>query len=157
MRPILLIGYNSIQPLYILGNGPVAKELQWWIHDEGYINVFIVEPDQFSNVPVNSQCMFGFLNQEYRQKWIHELGNAHQWVTYVHPRAYIPDFNLVGAGSCIGPNAILGVGTTIGKFCYLGDLVHIGHSTQLGTNVFVAPCSLIAGATVIGDNMFNYC
>lgn len=149
----MLIGFNSTKPLYILGDGPVAKELHWWISNEGYTDINIVEPAQFFDIPTDSQCILGFLNQEYRQKWIAELGNSHQWITYIHPFAYVPNFSLIGSGSCIGPNVTLGVGVTLGKFCYVGDLVHIGHSTTLGDNVFVAPCSLIAGASMIGNNV----
>lgn len=47
-----------------------------------------------------------------------------------------------------------GASTTIGDGCYLMAVSHVGHDCQVGNNVILANCALLAGHVHVGDNTF---
>jgi UDP-N-acetylglucosamine acyltransferase len=47
-----------------------------------------------------------------------------------------------------------GGATTVGDNCYIMALAHVGHDCQIGNNVILANCALLAGHVSVGDSVF---
>lgn len=101
-----------------------------------------------------------------------ELAEAYdcQWVSAIHPTAYVAETASVGAGSLIaagaivqaaatvGDHVIVNTGATVDHDCRLADFVHICPGTNLGGNVSIGKetmCGLgsrlLPGVTVGAD------
>jgi UDP-3-O-[3-hydroxymyristoyl] glucosamine N-acyltransferase len=150
----MLINHNPTLPVYILGTGIVAEELQALILADGHSLTELVEVDDFATLPAGSHCIIGFERDDFRKRWISELQTAeYNWVTYIHPTAVVSDVSLIGNGSYIDPFVFVGYNAGCGEFSRLCAMASIGHGTRLGKNVFLGPKSTIAGSTQVGDHV----
>jgi len=152
----MLIGYDSTQPIYVIGTGMPAQEIAAWIRqDYPTAQIHNLSPEQYESLPANSQCIVGFATFEYRKKLInHSTCSCHRWLTYIHPTSLVEDINCVGAGSLIGPGAIVMYSVSVGTFAWITPHVLLGHGTTVGNNVVISSGTIIGGSTVIGNNVF---
>lgn len=74
-----------------------------------------------------------------------------RWATIVHPAAQVAKTALIGAGSYIGPCAIVHSGATAGAHVTLRGGCHVSHDVQLGSYVFVGPNASILGRAKLAD------
>jgi sugar O-acyltransferase (sialic acid O-acetyltransferase NeuD family) len=85
-----------------------------------------------------------------------------QWVSVVHPRAFVDDSveigegTLIFAGAMVQPDAVIGeyviinTGATVDHDCHLGDFVHVAPGSHLGGGVQLGQgCFLGIGSSVI--------
>ena len=64
----------------------------------------------------------------------------------------IGDYVEIGSNTCID-KAVLG-STYIEDHCKIDNLVHIAHGVRIGRNSVIIANSMIAGSTVIGENVW---
>lgn len=151
----MLMHYDSLSPLYVLGTGVPAQRIAHNIQKEYQNQVHLVSELDFLTVPVDSYCFFGFANPEYRKYWLSTLKiNNYKWVSYLHPTALVDDISCVGKGCHIDAFSYLMWGTQCGEFTKICESVTVGHGTTLGRNVFVGPGSTLGGSSTIGDNVY---
>lgn len=151
----MLLNYDSHSPLYIIGTGPTADELTYWISTETENDVCVISQEEFLKLSDNAQCMIGFQTIDYRINFLsNSLINFRRWPTYIHPTAAVTCSNLIGIGSVIGPNATVCHNAKLGKFCSIAPHTNIGHNAQLGDNCIVSPGVVIGGSTILGNNIY---
>lgn len=151
----MLMHYDSSQPLYILGTGVPAQRLLYNIQKEYQNQVYLVPDSDFTTIPKNSYCFFGFSNPEFRKHWINTLKlDDYQWVTYLHPTASVDDLSSIGKGCHIDAFSYLMWGTQCGEFTKICESVTVGHGTVLGSNVFIGPASTLGGSSKIGNHVY---
>lgn len=151
----MLMDYDPGRPLYLIGSGIVVQSIRYWLTQDSNLDVRLIEPDQFSDLPPGSQCMLGFWTNHYRKKFI-ESQNVYQysWPTYVHNDASINTTEtLLGRGTVIYPLAFVGYQVRLGDFGLVGQMSSVGHGARLGINNTVGPGSIIGGSTEIGDHV----
>jgi UDP-3-O-[3-hydroxymyristoyl] glucosamine N-acyltransferase len=151
----MLINYNSTNTLFIIGSGPYAHELKFWIANKINTSIELIHHNDFNSVPCGSQIMLGFQNLEYRKNLLskHRLTD-YVWPTFIHPSAIISNTQSMPIGVVINPQAVVGYGVILENFCNIGILSKIGHNCILGENNIVGPGTIIGGSTTVGDNVF---
>jgi len=151
----MLVNYHPEQPLYILGNGIYAQELNAFIVNETHGEVKLVLPDNFFTIPKHAQCIIGFQNIDYRKKLLATIDlEQYSWPSYVHPTAVVIDQQSISAGVVISPLSVIGHKVQLGEFCNIGILAKVGHGSNIGLNTVISPGTNIGGSTLIGQNVF---
>jgi sugar O-acyltransferase (sialic acid O-acetyltransferase NeuD family) len=92
----------------------------------------------------------------HRAPWILTLGSLdarrrviaahpHPATTVTHPDATISPTASIGAGTFIGPRAIVHTLARIGDHCIINSGAIVEHECELGPNVHIAPGAVLAG------------
>ena len=74
-----------------------------------------------------------------------------QWVSAVHPRAYIHASVQLGSGSVVFAGAVIQPGTVVGAHSIVNTGATIDHDCVVGAYVHLAPGSHVAGNVHIGE------
>jgi sugar O-acyltransferase (sialic acid O-acetyltransferase NeuD family) len=115
---------------------------------------------------VGRQAIFG-IGDNFTRKQLANRFRKLDWVSVIHPGAYVhPSVSLgkgtvVFAGAIIQPDAVIGEhciinsGATVDHDCILGDYVHIAPGVNLAGNVKIEEGVFfgIGGAAIIGINI----
>lgn len=151
----MLLDYDPVRPLYVIGTGIVADEICHWIREEqAGISLIKISETDYVDLPNGSQCMLGFSNFSYRMKLLsNPIRNQHQWPSYVHPQAYVTSSASVSKGTVIQPMVAVGHEVRMGEFCLLTSFCHIGHGSRLGDHVLLYPGTMITGSVSVGNNV----
>ena len=101
--------------------------------------------------------LVGIANLKYRQPITQRFIDAGaNFLTYIHPSAYVSESASVGRGTVIAPNVNLGPMTKIGEFNMINARCSIGHDTNIGKFNFLSPNVCFSGGTQIGNsNLFG--
>jgi UDP-3-O-[3-hydroxymyristoyl] glucosamine N-acyltransferase len=152
----MLINYDPISTLFIIGTEVYAHELATMISAETTGKIKCISKEQFLTLPANSQCMLGFKNIDYRIDFLkNKLISQHKWPGHVHPTAVIVDHQPAWKpGIIIGPLSMVGHQAVLGEFCNIGPMCVVGHGCHLGNNTVASNSIHIGGSTNIGKNVF---
>lgn len=167
---------TRLRPVIIWGAGGHAKVLNEFLPQLGYrvTAVFDNDPDAASplaGVPV-------FRGLESFEDWrascpdesllalvaigghrglariqIHQQLAEHgiEPLTVIHPRAFVADDAVLGAGSQVLAQASVCAEAVLGRTCIINTNASVDHESILGDGVHVAPGATIAGCVSIGD------
>jgi sugar O-acyltransferase (sialic acid O-acetyltransferase NeuD family) len=80
--------------------------------------------------------------------------NISNWLTVIHPKAYISMNVSIGNGCYVGPNTSISIGCTIGDFCIINQNCSIGHDVILKNYIVVSPGSVLSGKTECDEGVF---
>lgn len=99
----------------------------------------------------NEKYIFGFLNPN--KDTILELLQTHNLVmsNLIHPKAYIAQGTVFGAGNYFGAGVVIGPQTKIGRYNYFNRGVLIGHDVKITDNNHFGPGAIICGRCVIAS------
>lgn len=151
----MLLHCESTQPIYIIGTGPYARELQTWMTQDGHADIRSISHDAVNTVPINSQLMLAFCSMEYRKNFLSETKiQNYVWPAFIHSSALVTDLDSISPGVTINPMTVIGHGAVIGDFCQIGACSKVGHGTQVGRNTVITPGTMVGGSTQIGNNVF---
>ena len=73
-----------------------------------------------------------------------------RWATVIHPGAHFAESATVGAGTYMGPNAVLMPAAQVGRHCSLRAGCYVSHDVQIGDFGFVGPNAVISGRVRVG-------
>jgi UDP-3-O-[3-hydroxymyristoyl] glucosamine N-acyltransferase len=150
----MILNYQGHDPIYVIGSGVVAEEIQTWLLADSLNSVIIVDYQRFEDIPAGSYCVLAFWNINYRQQFLEQNKiQQYHWPIYVHPRSHVDDVNSLKPGTIIYPMCNIGHGVEVGPFGLIGPMCQIGHGARLGQNVVVSPGTVIGGSTVVGDHV----
>lgn len=166
--------------IIIIGGGGHAAELDEYIRyanrvtDAGYTLEGVIDdnPDAYSRYRFNGpflgsiktheirsdvQYLAGIANLKYRAPIVQQfLDKGANFLTFVHPSAYVSESAEIGRGCVIAPNVNLGPMTKIGTFNMINARCSIGHDTVMGDFNFLSPNVCFSGGTKIGNhNLFG--
>lgn len=82
------------------------------------------------------------------------LDKGAQFVTLIHPLAYVARSATIGRGSAIAPYATVGAGAVIGEFTNLHFYSSAAHDTRIGSYVSLSPYAVANGQVQVGDFSF---
>lgn len=77
-----------------------------------------------------------------------------EWVTVVHPRAWVHESVALGAGAVVFAGAVLQPGTSVGAHAVINTGVTVDHDGALADYVHVAPGAHLAGNVRLGEGAF---
>lgn len=96
-------------------------------------------------------CAVG--SPEQKRKYVEMFTNA-DWISLVHPTAYVGKSVKLGSGCIICPNVTLTADISIGHHVIVNGNASISHDCTIGDYVTVSPGCNIAGWCTIGNNVF---
>lgn len=77
-----------------------------------------------------------------------------QWITVVHPRAWVADEVVIGTGSVVMAGAVIQPRSTIGRHAIINTSASVDHDCELGDFVHLAPGVHLAGNVQVGMGSF---
>ena len=90
--------------------------------------------------------IIGIGANEIRKKVVESLPENLEWATVIHPSASIASETIIGKGSIILANSVIGIASVIGEFSIVDAGVVVDHECEIG-----AFCHLSIG-TCVGSN-----
>ncbi|HVS02853.1 MAG TPA: acetyltransferase [Thermoanaerobaculia bacterium] len=83
-----------------------------------------------------------------------ESRGAVNWVTVVHPAAWVHESVQLGAGTVVFAGAVLQPDAVVGRHAILNTAATVDHDCRLGDCVHLAPGAHLAGNVTVGDGGF---
>ncbi|MCS7254555.1 MAG: acetyltransferase [Armatimonadetes bacterium] len=77
-----------------------------------------------------------------------------EWLTLIHPRAYVHESVKIGEGSVIFAGAIVQPFACIGSHVIINTGATVDHDCEIGNYAHVAPGSHLAGGVKVGEGAF---
>lgn len=74
------------------------------------------------------------------------------WVTIVHPTAYVSKTAFLGKGTVVMAYSVVQPEVTIGDHCIINTKASVDHDCKIGYNVHISPGSTLCGNVVIGNH-----
>lgn len=92
---------------------------------------------------------------EGRAALAEKLGRkAAQFVSLIHPAAYVSDTATLGIGAVLAPFSLVGPATFIGDHALFNVYATAGHEARLGNACVLSPYASVHGEAQIGDKVF---
>lgn len=168
-----------VKNLIIVGAGGMGREVLQWIKDinqAGHTWDILGFIDDNAHALDNIECDYGIVGSisewdvkkdEYfavaiadpktKRAVVEKLkARGAKFAAIIHPRARIGEFNTIGEGAVIYPDASLSVNIRIGDFITLLPST-IGHDAVIGDYCSVMGKCSINGNVHIGDNVYLGC
>lgn len=156
--------------IVVLGAGGHAKVVISTLHAAGYEVAAVLDDDLTKH---GSRIMgveiIGFLTEvgslgyhhgviavgeNATRKKISERVKNLEWLTVVHPQAYVDPSVRLGEGTVVFAGAVLQSDTLVGRHVIINTGATVDHDCVLEDFVHVAPGSHLAGAVRVGEGAF---
>jgi UDP-perosamine 4-acetyltransferase len=106
----------------------------------------------FYNVK-DSLSVIGLGDNLTRRKIASQFPSA-EWLTVVHPKAYVHESASLGPGSVVFAGAVVQPGARIGRHCIINTGATVDHDCVVGDFCHVAPGCNLGGAVTLGEGVF---
>ena len=166
-----------MKELIIVGAGGFGRELLQWCKDincitpkwviKGFLddnldalngidcNINIVGNIKDWQPSANEEFALGIAEPNTKEKVVAILENkGANFISIIHPKADIGDFNKIGKGVVVYPNARITVNAHIGNFTSILDLTTIGHDSSVGDFSTICGGCGVNGHVNIEDHVF---
>ena len=150
----MILNYAGEDPIHVIGTGVAAYEIKAWLQSDTTNEILLIDPSTAADLPKGSHCMLGFVNLDYRKKFIntHDI-KKYNWPIFVHPTAWVHDTTLLSPGTVLYPMCQVAYQVFAGEFLIVTPMATIGHGANLGQNVVLCPGVVIGGSAKVGDNI----
>jgi hypothetical protein len=109
----------------------------------------LIDPINGHKVIPEIKYIIGIANLDHRKRIILKMDSlGADFLSFIHPGAYISESSIIGKGSIIGPNANIGPNVIIGKYNLINSRCSLGHDTKIGDYNFICPNVCMSGFTV---------
>ncbi len=78
----------------------------------------------------------------------------YEWITLIHPSAFVHPSVIVGKGSVIFANVAIQPDTHIGEHCIINTGATVDHDCVVGDFTHIAPGVNLAGGVLVGEGVF---
>ncbi|MBL7480039.1 acetyltransferase [Legionella bononiensis] len=92
-------------------------------------------------------------NNQVRERIYNSLNSESLPLSIMHPTAVISKFAVIGSGSFVAANAILGPESSIGKGCIVNHGAIVDHEVKIGAYTHIAPNSTLGGRVRVGNGV----
>jgi sugar O-acyltransferase (sialic acid O-acetyltransferase NeuD family) len=155
--------------VYVLGCGGHAKVVVQTLRALGYGIAAVFDDDTFKcgkellGIPVSgtTQCMADrpgvpaviAIGDNAARRSIAARYDA-DWLTIVHPRAYVDPSAQLGPGTVVFAGAVVQAASRIGNHVIVNTSASVDHDCVIEDHVHIAPGVRLAGAVTIGSGTF---
>lgn len=101
----------------------------------------------------NCRSVIG-LGDNSKRREIADLIPCAEWVTVIHPKAYVHPSVCLGLGSVVFAGAIIQPGVRIGRHCIINTGATVDHHCDIADFCHVAPGCNLGGAATLGEGVF---
>lgn len=162
--------------IVIVGAGGFGREVLQYVRDtftdpaEFRVKGFLDDHGETAGVDLGADLLGDTLGYDVRgsDRFLVAVGNpAHrrslscrlaargaQFLTLVHPRAYVARTARLGAGCIICPFATVGNVAQLGEQVVLTFYASVGHDARVGAYAVLSPYSVTNGGSVLGEGAF---
>ncbi len=88
-----------------------------------------------------------------RRRLAEALGAGHEWVTAVHPAAWVDPDARLGAGTVVFAGAVVQPGAEVGAHAIVNTAASIDHDCRVGDFVHLGPGSRLCGGVSVGEGV----
>ncbi len=122
---------------------------------EGIRYLYLVPHDEFRYVAPGSQCILGFLNCQYRKKFLQNFDvKQYRWPSYIHASSVVSPDVVIEPGVFIGPQCHISYMSKVGAFGHVAAQNLVGHDSWIGENTVLTPGVTVTGGNRIGNNVW---
>lgn len=105
-----------------------------------------------SAVPAGTPAVIAIGNNAIRKKLATTL--PLDWQTVVHPRAWVHESVVLGAGTVVFAGAVLQPDTRVGRHVIVNTAASVDHDGVIGDYAHLAPGVHLAGSVSVGEGAF---
>lgn len=160
---------DVVSEIFIIGAGGHAKVILSMAQACGYTVAALLDdaPEkigtQVLGVPVTgaltvlpdrARAVVGIGVNQTRRRVVARLPGFNNWMTLVHPRAWVAPDVEIGPGTVIMAGSIVQPGTKIGAHCIINTGASVDHDCVIGDFAHVAPGAHICGGVKVGEGAF---
>src|SRR5689334_2616239 len=150
-------------PIHILGTGVMAEEVfALAAHMGTEVAAFVENLDRakpgrtlcdrpivwVDDLPAGARCVCA-LSTTKRERYIDQVRDRAEFVTFVHPSAIVLPGTTLGAGTIVSTGVLIASNTTIGEHVLINRGASIGHHTRVADFVTIQPRANVAGLVKI--------
>jgi len=106
-----------------------------------------------TRLPAGSRAVIAIGSNSVRER-CHERFRELEWITVVHPFAWVDPSVVLGDGTVVLAGAIIQPGSTLGKHTIVSTNCSIDHDCHLGDFVSVCPRATLCGGVRAGNGSF---
>lgn len=161
---------SKSDPVVVLGAGGHAKVVISTLHGAGFEVAAVFDDDaakhgsEIMGVEIVGSIMeadsLGYqrgviaVGENATRKSISERVESLEWLTVVHPKAYVDLSVHLGEGTVVFAGAMLQADTVVGRYTIINTGATVDHDCVIGDFVHVAPGSHLAGEVEVGEGAF---
>lgn len=162
---------NSNEEVHVIGAGGHAKVVISTLQAVGYNPQAIFDDDpkkwgmRLLEIPVvgplsefersTSVRAVIAIGDNARRRFFAERLQKTDWVTVVHPHAYVHTSVQLGPGTVVFAGAVIQPDTIVGAHCIINTGATVDHDCVIGDYVHLAPGTHLAGEVQLGEGVFG--
>ncbi|AEI96305.1 acetyltransferase [Roseobacter litoralis] len=164
---------SDARDLYIFGTGGHARELAWIAQEAGWCVAGFLSPaptagerlgaveifpeDNISDLPDHSCAVIGIGEPAIRRKVAERWGACVTWVTLCHPTATVARDAVLGSGTVLFPQTVVGPCVRIGQHAVVNTGASVSHDGEVGDYALLGPGVRLAGHVSVGAGAYIGC
>ncbi|HEX7003868.1 MAG TPA: acetyltransferase [Trueperaceae bacterium] len=153
--------------VYVFGAGGHAKLIIQTLNLLGYelAGALDDDPESEGKVLLNTRVIGPFAQAEgidggaailafgdnSARKSVSERYPHLEWISLVHPRAFVDDTAKLGQGTFVSAGAVIEPDTVVGAHCIVNSGATVAHDAEIGDFCHVGPGCNLAGWVRVGD------
>lgn len=160
---------SSQQDIYVIGCGGHAKVVLATLQAAGHVVKAIFDDDKMKwgkdlwGIPVtgapseleglSSPQAIIAIGENRARKTVAQRFPRVEWLTAVHPTAYLHPSVRLGPGSVVFAGAVIQLDTSIGTHSIINTAAAVDHDCVVGDYVHIAPGVRVAGGVRLGEGV----
>ncbi|MCF6095704.1 acetyltransferase [Thermovorax subterraneus] len=160
------------EPIVVIGAGGHAKVVAATLIEAGFKVAFFLDEDEkkwggkIFDIPivgpgelVKKKCkklksVVAIGDNLLREKVVNKYSGYFDWMSVIHPRAYVHPSVRIGEGTVVFAGAIIQPDTVIGEHVIINTGATIDHDCVVGDFVHIAPGTNLAGGVTVEKGAF---
>lgn len=96
-------------------------------------------------------ALVGIGDNRTRRQVMSRVGTACEWLTVIHPKAYVHSSVHLGSGTVVFAGAVIQADVVVGEHCIINTGATIDHDSKIGSFTHIAPGARLAGSVRVGE------
>jgi len=160
------------EPVVVIGAGGHSKVVAATLIEAGFRVAFFLDDDEkkwgrtIFDIPITGpidaikkeekkyKAIVAIGDNSLREKIVHNYSNYFDWISVIHPNAYVHSSVKIGKGSVIFAGAVIQPETIIGDHVIINTGATIDHDCKVYDFVHIAPGVNLAGGVTVQKGSF---
>lgn len=159
-REVVVLGAGGHGNVVVATLEAAGFKVQGVFDDDGHkwgraiLGVPVVGPIELVRTATRERAyaaVLGIGDNRTRKQVINRVGDACEWVTVIHPHAYVHPSVRLGAGTVVFAGAVLQPDVVVGEHSIINTGAPVDHDARIGSFTHIAPGAHLPGGVRVGE------